>query len=89
MVELEHEHSSQAPTLPEYRMVEQLLVRREAFDEGLQQHLEHAKGVAKIEQEHIGVPNASGTMRCLLSITLALLVVALLLIAASLVLVMR
>src|SRR5947209_8699916 len=45
LVELEHEHGSEAPTLPEYRMVEQLLVRKGAFDEGREQHLEHADEV--------------------------------------------
>jgi hypothetical protein len=51
LVELEHEHDSQAPALPEYRMVEQLLVRKGAFDEGRQQHLEHAEDVEEIEEE--------------------------------------
>lgn len=43
LVELEHEHSSQAPALPEYRMIEQLLLRRGAFDEGRSQDEEYAE----------------------------------------------
>src|SRR5205823_9537326 len=45
LVELEHEHDAEAPTLPEYQMIERLLVRKGAFDEGQQQHLEHAEEV--------------------------------------------
>ncbi len=51
MVELEHEHGAQAPAVPEYQMLEQLLLRREAFDEGSQQHREHADAVEDAEQE--------------------------------------
>ena len=42
MVELEYEHGAQATALPEYQMIEQLLLRRGAFEEGHQQHLDHA-----------------------------------------------
>lgn len=51
LVELEHEHSSQATALPEYRLIEQLLLRRGAFDEGRRQHQEHAEAVEDIEEE--------------------------------------
>jgi hypothetical protein len=51
MVELEHEHGSQAPALPEYRMIEQLLLRHGAFDEGRQQHQRHAEEVEDVEAE--------------------------------------
>ena len=51
LVELEHEHSTQAPALPEYRMIEQLLLRLGAFDEGRHQHQEHAEAVEDIEAE--------------------------------------
>src|SRR2546422_8009991 len=53
LVELEHEHDAEAPALPEYQMVEQLLVRKGAFDEGRQQHLEHAEEVEEIQEERI------------------------------------
>ncbi len=49
LVELEHEHSAQATALPEYRMIEQLLLRRGAFDEGRRQHQEHAEEVEDSE----------------------------------------
>ena len=32
LVELEHEHGNQAPTLPEYQVIEQILIRRGAFN---------------------------------------------------------
>src|SRR5258708_8232713 len=51
LVELEHEHGAQAPALPEYRMVEQLLLRRGAFEEGQRQHLDHAEDVEEMREE--------------------------------------
>lgn len=51
LVELEHEHGAQAPALPEYRLIEQLLLRQGAFERGLQQHQEHAEAVEDIEEE--------------------------------------
>src|SRR6266516_7846619 len=51
LVELEHEHGPEAPAVPEYQMVEQLLVRKGAFDEGREQHVEHAEEVEEIEEE--------------------------------------
>src|SRR5690242_11354201 len=59
MVELEEQHDAAAPTLPEYQMLEQLLLRRGAFDEGRQQHLAHAEEVAgmdEVEDERTAVP---------------------------------
>src|SRR6266571_3278857 len=53
LVELEQENGSEAPALPEYQMIEQLLVRKGAFDEGRQQHLEHAEKVAEVQEERI------------------------------------
>lgn len=49
LVELEHEHSAQAPALPEYRLIEQLLLRQGAFERGLQQHEEHAEAIEAAE----------------------------------------
>jgi hypothetical protein len=51
LVELEHEHGAQAPALPEYRLIEQLLLRQGAFEQGRQQHREHAEAVEDIEEE--------------------------------------
>lgn len=51
LVELEHEHNTQAPALPEYRLIEQLLLRQGAFEQGRNQHREHAEAVEDIEEE--------------------------------------
>ncbi len=51
LVELEHEHGAQAPALPEYRLIEQLLLRQGAFERGTQQHEGQAEAVENIEEE--------------------------------------
>src|SRR5947207_1395253 len=48
LVEIEQAHGSQAPALPEYQFIEQLLLQRGAFEEGQQQHSMHAQQVAAI-----------------------------------------
>src|SRR6266699_857239 len=83
LVELEHEHDSQAPALPEYQMVEQLLVCKGAFDEGRQQHLEHAEEVEEIEEERIVTVGRPGNMRFLGLIAAVIFVLAVLLIVAA------
>ena len=86
LVELEHEHGAQAPALPEYKMVEKLLLRRGAFDEGRQQHLDHAEDVEEIEEEIRRGVTATGRMRALTVIVVVLVCLALALIVASVVL---
>jgi hypothetical protein len=86
LVELEHENGTQAPALPEYQMVEQLLVRKGAFDEGRQQHLEHAEEVEEIQEERVVVARRSGNMRILGLAAAVILVLAVLLIVAALLL---
>jgi hypothetical protein len=84
LVELEHEHGAQAPALPEYQVVEQLLVRKGAFDEGRQQHIEHSEEVEEAQE----IPASMTTtrrMRILVLIIVVILVIALLLIVTSLV----
>jgi len=79
MVELEHDHRSQAPALPEYRLIEGLLLRRGAFEKGRRQHQEHAEAVEDIEEE-ITMESRSGTQehgRILLVTALGLGVLAL------------
>jgi len=85
LVEIEQEHDTQAPTVPEYQMIEQLLVRRGAFEQGQQQHLEHAEEVAEIEEERVNVPNTSTTMRRIIVLALIFAFLALALIMVSLV----
>ena len=82
MVELEHEHGAQAPSVPEYQMLERLLLRRGAFDEGREQHEAHAREVEEVEEEAAGVPVTSH-IRQLMIVILILLVVAVVLIAAA------
>ncbi len=83
MVELEYEHGAQAPALPEYKMIEQLLLRRGAFEEGRQQHLDHAEDVEEIQEEvHRGV-KATGRMRIIAVIAIVLLCLALALVIVA------
>ena len=83
LVELEHDYGSQATALPEYDMIEKQLLRKSAFDEGHQQHTDHAEEVAEIEEEaRIGV--RAGRYTRLLTIVIATLaILALLLIVAA------
>jgi len=84
LVELEHEHGAQAPALPEYQVVEQLLVRKGAFDEGREQHLEHAEEVEEAENIPVGMTTTRRT-RLLTVVIVVILLIALLLIVAALV----
>jgi hypothetical protein len=86
LVELEHENGTQAPSLPEYQMVEQLLVRKGAFDEGRQQHREHAEEVEEIQEERVVVARRSANMRILALVAAVILVLAVLLIVAAILL---
>ena len=85
LVELEHEHGPQAVALPEYEVIEQLLLRQGAFEEGRQQHGQHAGEVGKIEEEARVVARTGrgrGT-RVLAILVAALVILALLLIVAA------
>lgn len=85
LVELEHDYSQQAPMMPEYQMIEQLLLRRGAFEEGQQQHREHAQEVEDLQEERETVV-ATTPMRSLRALTLVavvLVALALLLIVAA------
>ncbi len=86
LVELEHDHDTQATALPEYQMIEQLLVKRGAFEVGRQQHAEHAEEVAEIEEERISVPMVSTLTRPLLLAAVVIIAVAVVLILIALVL---
>jgi hypothetical protein len=85
MVELEYEHGAQAPALPEYKMVERLLLRRGAFDEGRQQHLDHAEDVEEIQEEVRRGVKATGRMRIIAVIAIVMLCLALALVIAAIV----
>ena len=86
LVELEHEHGAQAPALPEYRVVEQLLLRRGAFEEGQRQHLDHAEDVEEMREEARRGVKATGRMRVITVIAVILVCLALALIVASILL---
>lgn len=83
LVELEHDHDTQATALPEYQMIEQLLVKRGAFEVGRQQHLDHAEEVAEIEEERTSVPMMSTLTRPLILAALVLLVLAVVLVLVA------
>ncbi len=83
MVELEYEHGAQAPALPEYQMIEQLLLRRGAFEEGRQQHLDHADEVEEIQEEVRRGVKATGRKRILVVLTIVLLCLAIALVIAA------
>jgi hypothetical protein len=86
MVELEYEHGTQATALPEYQMIEQLLLRRGAFEEGRQQHLDHADEVEEIQEEVRKGVKATGRTRILAVLTIVLLCLALALVIAAIIL---
>ena len=83
LVELEHEYGSQATALPDYETIEKLLLRAGAFDEGRQQHADHAEELAEIEEEARTVTGAGRYTRLLTIVIAILVVLAVLLIAAA------
>src|SRR6266436_7046264 len=87
MVELEHDHGPQATTLPEYQVIEQLLVRRGAFEEGQEQHHEHAQAVAEIAEERVSTLGVSNQLRrAIRLVIIAIVALAIVLMIASLML---
>lgn len=82
LVELEAEHDAQAPSLSEYQVIEQLLLRRGAFEgENVQ-----SRGQAEeeeIEEERVITPGSGSAMRHLRMVILILTALALVLIVAS------
>jgi hypothetical protein len=85
LVELEHEHGPQAPALPDYQVVEQLLLRKGAFAEGQQQHREHAEAVEEVEEEVRVSARKTGKMRIMAWAAIAMVLLALLFIVAAIV----
>jgi len=85
LVELEHEHGPQAPALPDYQVAEQLLLRKGAFDDGQQQHREHAEAVEEVEEEVRVSMRSTGKMRIMAWAAVLMVVLALALIVAAIV----
>ena len=83
MVELEHDHGQPATTLPDYQVIEQLLLRRGAFDAGQGDDPGDDEVLSEREEELIEPVHSSSNTRTLALIALTLLVLALLLIGAS------
>ncbi len=88
LVEMEHDHGRAAPALPEYQVIEQLLVRRGAFEAQGQQRAarsEQDEGAAEMEAEgSVSGGNDSGRKLHMLSrLALASLLIALLILALA------
>lgn len=81
LVELEHEHGPQAVALPEYEVIEQLLLRMGAFEEGREQHSEHAEEVEEAEIQARATVRRGG--RAVAILIVVLIVLAVLLIAGA------
>jgi len=75
LVELEHEHGPQAVTLPEYEVIELLLLRQDAFEEGREQHSEHADEVEEVEVQARTATRRGGRAVAVLIVVLAVLAV--------------
>ena len=85
MVESEHDHGPQATTLPEYQVIEQLLLRRCAFEQGQEQHREHAQAVAEIAEERDSTPSLSNQLlQTIRLVIIVILVLVVLMVASSL-----
>jgi hypothetical protein len=86
MVAMEQDYGAQAPALPEYQVIERLLLRRGAFDEGRRQHQEHAEEVEEAEEiaeERLRTSDSGIAMRRLVLFVIVLIVLALLIIAVA------
>ncbi len=79
---MEHEHGQAATTLPEYQVIEQLLLRRGAFEEERQGNLDDIEEANEREEMIEPVHNGS-YMRTLTLTALVMLVLSLLLILGS------
>ncbi len=83
MVELEHEHGQQATVMPEYQVIEQLLLRRGAFETGQEQHRAHAEEVEQAQEEPVNFASAVERTRALIVAAVVILLLALALISAA------
>ena len=87
MVAMENKYGEQAPSIPKYEMLERLLARRGAFDEGQRQHREHAQAVEEAEEvarDQLATSERGVRLRGVLVFALILLLLALLMIGAGL-----
>jgi CRISPR-associated exonuclease Cas4 len=94
MVEMENDYGQAATAQPEYQVIEQLLLRRGAFNEGHQDDLDDLEEGGEREEvlredEHIEPVHAGNYVRTLTLVALVMLVLALLLIPGSFLLASR
>lgn len=82
MVELEHEHGQQATLMPEYQVIEQLLLRRGAFETGREQHRAHAEEVEQTEEAPMSAASAGERTRVLIAAAVIFLLLALAMLGA-------
>jgi hypothetical protein len=89
LVAMEHEHGSQATAIPEYQVIEQLLVRRGAFEADGRQRAEYAEqdeSAAEMEAERADTADTAGAsnkMRRLQLFALMTLIIAIILLVVS------
>lgn len=86
LVTMEHEYGAQAIAIPEYQVIEQLLVRRGAFEADGQQRAEYAEQdeqAAEMEAERTDLSSTSNKMRKLQSFALITLAIAVVLLVVS------
>lgn len=82
LVELEDQYGVQATALPEYQMVEQLLLRKGAFEKGQQQHRDHADEVEESYEEREGL-DRTRSVQIILIATIVFVLAAIILIGAA------
>ncbi|HET8912329.1 MAG TPA: hypothetical protein VFN23_12735 [Ktedonobacteraceae bacterium] len=82
LVELENQYGQQATAVPEYQMVEQLLLRKGAFEHGQQQHRDYADEVEEAYAERGGL-NRSRSVQLILITTIVFVVAAIILISSA------
>ncbi len=84
LVAMEHEHGAQATAIPEYQVVEQLLVRRGAFEaDGRIERAEQDEDAAEMEAERSDLPSGHSKMRRLQLLALVTLVIAVVLLVVA------
>jgi hypothetical protein len=86
LVAMEHKYGSQATAIPEYQVIEQLLVRRGAFEADGQQRAKRAErdsGTTEIETERSDTPTIRNKVRRLQLFALVTLAIAIILLALS------
>lgn len=85
MVEIEDEYGTQATAMPEYQLIEKLLVRRGGFEKGRRQHQDYAEDLNEVEEERVVVPAFREQMRRTLIMASVVILLALILIVIAII----